>query len=93
MTFLRSMLISGWHQQTPLHIASLSGNVVVLNTLLDAGSDPNSVNNFDETPLHYACRRGLPPMVYYLVKHDADIHRLDKAGKNVIHHAAEAGSV
>lgn len=61
--------------------------------LLQAQADPNVRNNFDETPLHYACKRGLPPIVRCLIDHGADVSLVDKLGKGVLHHAAEAGSV
>lgn len=43
--------------QTALHKAALSGSVVNVMALLDAGADPNVMDKFGHSPLHMAVRR------------------------------------
>ena len=69
------------------------GNINIVKLLLDSGANPNARNNFDETPLHYACKRGLPPILNCVLDKGGDVTLVDKLGKGVVHHAAEAGTV
>ncbi|MGA7413114.1 MAG: ankyrin repeat domain-containing protein, partial [Bryobacteraceae bacterium] len=41
-------------QTTPLHFAALYGNAASMKVLLDAGADPNALDNRGATPLVYA---------------------------------------
>lgn len=91
--FVVIFTFAGWHRQTALHRACLSGSIGIVQILLERNADPNARNNFDETPLHYACKRGVPTVVLLLVEQGADVTLVDKQGKGVLHHAAEAGSV
>ncbi len=60
--------------------------------MLRNGADVNARNNFDETPLHFACKRGDPQLVHMLIKHGADVHATDRAGKGAILHTAHGGA-
>lgn len=42
------------HGRIPLHSAAIGGNVGAIKTLLDYGSDINSVDNDQYTPTHWA---------------------------------------
>ena len=59
---------------TPLHVASKSGHAGVVNTLLDAGSDPMARTSSGTTPLHLAARAGNAEAVIALLLHDADVN-------------------
>lgn len=83
----------GWNNLTPLHHACLSGQVTIVQLLIENGADPNVFNSFDETPLHYACRRGVVNVVHYMINHGADSSCIDKKGRNCIHFAALNGNV
>lgn len=83
----------GWNNLTPLHHASLSGQIAVVQLLIENGADPNALNSFDETPLHYACRRGVVAVVHYMINHGADPRTIDKKGRNCMHFAALNGNV
>ena len=39
---------------TPLHIAAIHGDTLVVRALLDAGADPNAAGEQGDTPLHGA---------------------------------------
>src|SRR5271167_4947459 len=41
-------------QTSPLHFAALYGNAASIKTLLEAGADPNALDNRGATPLVYA---------------------------------------
>ena len=61
--------------------------------LLEAGADPNAQNEFVETPIHYACKRGIASIVHLLVQRKGDLSVIDQNGWSVAHHAAQTGSV
>ena len=45
---------------SPLHKAVLKGDPALVDVFLNYGALPNVFNNFDETPLHFACKLGNP---------------------------------
>jgi ankyrin repeat protein len=65
----------------------------IIRLLLQYKADPNLGNEFEETPLHYACKRGIIANVQVLVDAGGDVRAEDKAGKGAMHHAAQGGSV
>ena len=71
----------------------MSGDSSIVRMLCDNGADPNSRNDFQETPVHYASKRGIPTLVHVLVKYGAKLDVRDRAGRTPIHCAAETGSV
>lgn len=86
-------IVLGWHGQSPLHRACLSGDVAMVKLLLEHGADPNAVNDFQETSVHYASKRGIPTLVHALVKAGGKLDAADKVGKTPVHNAAQTGSV
>lgn len=83
----------GWHGQTVLHRACLSGDAAMVRLLLEHGADPNSLNDFNETPIHYASKRGIPTLVHILCQAGGRLDVKDKSGKSPVHNAAQTGSV
>jgi len=67
--------------------------VEIVRLLLKHGADVNAGNDFDETPLHYACKRANLIVLQCLLEHGADLRAEDRAGKGVLHHAAHGGSM
>lgn len=55
-----------------LHIASLVGNVEAASFLLAKGLDVNVANQYKDTPLHVAAKKGFCEMVRLLCEHGAN---------------------
>lgn len=84
-----------WHDVTPLHVACLRGSdpVAVVQLLLQHGAAVDRCNAFGETPLMFACKRGVPELVAVLIQAGADALARDRAGRGLMHHTAMSGSV
>lgn len=79
-----SMLV-GWDWR-PLHAASATGHVDVLQWLLDHGADVNPRRGFPFwTPLHQAAFSGELTAVQALLKHGAEVNARDKEGQVPLH--------
>lgn len=83
----------GFNGQLPLHQASLRGDPVVVALLLRFKADPNATNDFNETPVHFACKRANLPVMHTLIESGGNLEAEDRAGKGALHHAAHGGSV
>ncbi|KMT09008.1 hypothetical protein BVRB_6g137160 isoform A [Beta vulgaris subsp. vulgaris] len=81
------------HGRTPIHFASISGNVDVLLLLITHGADVNMTNFFGKTGLHYAAKRGWLPIAKTLVLVGAHVNARDKAGNTPLHNAACIGNL
>jgi ankyrin repeat protein len=76
---------------TPLHYASASGAVRIMEVLLRAaGSRHSPVNMNGITPLHVAAGKGRLAIVKMLIKNGADCSAQDKFGRLPLHFAAGA---
>lgn len=53
--------------------------------LMDEGADPNTQDNFENTPLHYACLEGHKAIVKTLMRYGADLNIPNKAGNTPLH--------
>ena len=70
---------------TPPHVAVLTGDRAALAGALDGGADPNAVDSYGWTPLHFAglvarFTEGMPQMVYTLAAAGADAEPRDITG-------------
>ena len=72
----------------PIHWASTRGHVDVVKMLLSKSSDINEVDIKQTTPLVIAAQYDHTVLVFYLVKHGADISRLDDCQDSALHWAA-----
>ena len=84
---------AGFIGLTPLHKAALRGDEAIIRALLRFRADPNALNEFEETPLHYACKRGNIVNLKLFLDAGGNVKAEDKAGKGVMHHAAHGGGV
>ncbi len=62
----------GWGN-TPLHDASLKGNIAVINLLIQHKADVAAKNNSDTTAIHLAAMNGHIDAINLLIQHGADI--------------------
>jgi|TARA_B100000768_G_scaffold115488_1_gene106910 ankyrin repeat protein len=69
---------NGW---TPLHQAAFSGELAMLNTLVEKGLDVNAVCKDGDTPVHYAACQGEKECVEALAAAGADLTIKDNDGE------------
>ncbi|XP_014750510.1 PREDICTED: ankyrin repeat and EF-hand domain-containing protein 1 [Sturnus vulgaris] len=62
------------YYKTPLMVACASGNIVLVEFLLEKGADVNATDNFLWTPLHHACYNGHLDIAEVLVKAGAAVN-------------------
>ena len=77
--------------ETPLHLASLMGQVEVAHTLIERGADVTARDNDGRTPLHLASQMGRAKVVRVLIERGANAAAKDKAGKTPSHLASQHG--
>eukprot|EP00951_Prasinocladus_malaysianus_P021659 scaffold179611_cov23-Prasinocladus_malaysianus.AAC.1 len=64
-----------------MHLAALSGNVKVLETLLEEGADKDIVDRWGKTPLHKAVESGNLQALGVLTRNGASLKVVDPAGE------------
>ncbi|GGP19728.1 hypothetical protein GCM10007981_04580 [Thermocladium modestius] len=67
------------------------GDAKKVKTLLEAGADPNTKDEYGSTPLHWAALKGHLDVVELLLKHGADPNVKDEDGSTPLHDAAWNG--
>jgi hypothetical protein len=61
--------------QTALHVAAATGDLAIVELLLEKGADPNALDKGDNaSPLHYAAERGRLEAAKRLVEAGADVN-------------------
>lgn len=65
---------------TPLHIAAMLGDVKMMRALLDAGADPNAVDDTGRFVLHYAAGAQGPHAIVVLLDEGVDINETESWG-------------
>ena len=65
---------------TPLHAASASGQISVVNLLLELGVEVDAVNSVGNTSLHVACLNGQDIVVNKLLDNGASINAVNNKG-------------
>ncbi|XP_065907695.1 uncharacterized protein [Dysidea avara] len=74
-------VVSDTRNRTSLHYAALNGHYTVASSLLDWGSEVDSVNVEHYTPLHFAARSGHTDIAALLVGNGADVNMKNKVGR------------
>ncbi|UCH66470.1 MAG: ankyrin repeat domain-containing protein [Ignavibacterium sp.] len=83
--------INGKNQERPLHWAALSGNVDVVNFLLDNGAEINAVDAQQMTPLHWAAWQGQLEVTKVLVTRGAEINEISRSSQTPLDRAINDG--
>ena len=77
---------------TILNLALRMGNQPIIKLLLDAGADPNGVDEFGWTPLHTAAGGKQTEMMELLLDHGANPNKASNQGYKPLAVAAKFGS-
>lgn len=76
---------------TSLHIAVLYDQIVIVDFLLDHGTDINAADLDGLTPLHYACVKGHQNVLLLMLHANADPTVTDSQGNTPLHLAVDRG--
>lgn len=79
--------------QTPLLLAAANGHHAAVTILLDAGGDPNVIDEFDQTLLHHVAMNGRTDIFQFLQSRNIalDLNAKNNIGRTPILCAAEPG--
>jgi len=75
----------------PLHAAAAGNHTAIVQLLLEAGADPNAVQQDSFRPLHAAAQNGNAELARLLLAHDADPALSDALGRTPRDLAMEGG--
>lgn len=89
----RTNITSKHSRSTALHVAVFSGWEVIVEKLIENGSDLDRKNLNGDTPLHFACQQGQLSIVEALIKNGAKVNERNKDGETPLHKAASSGEV
>nr|XP_033802892.1 BRCA1-associated RING domain protein 1 isoform X2 [Geotrypetes seraphini] len=79
--------------ETLLHVASIKGDLPIVEQLLLSGSDPNVKDHAGWTPLHEACNLGHEKIVKLLLQHMALVNTAGYQNETPLHDAVKNGHV
>jgi hypothetical protein len=78
--------------ETALHLAAYSGNLQLMEQLLDRGAAIDATNKEGETSLAYAARKGMSATVRLLLQRGADESLQDQYGEAAFDYAEDAAT-
>ena len=84
-----SQLRFSYDGRVPLHESAQNGTVSIFKKLLEAGSDPEAVDDYNNTPLHLASFAGNFLIVEYLLMHGVNIRAQTIDHKTAVDMAVE----
>ncbi|XP_032880222.1 BRCA1-associated RING domain protein 1 [Amblyraja radiata] len=79
--------------ETPLHIASIKGDIAAVEQLLENGANPNIKDNAGWTPLHEACNHGHMKVVQLLLQFGVLVNTPGYENDSPLHDAVKNGHV
>ena len=82
---------TGWMIGTALHSAAAADHTDVMQTLLEAGADPNARQSHGFTPLHAAAQNGNAEGLRLMLAHGADPFLANDDGETAATFAREGG--
>lgn len=82
-------MITERRRKVPLHLASSSGHLDVVEVLIEAGSDLNDVDKFGRSPLMWATTGGFVDVVKILLQAGASV--TTQGNWHALHEACKAG--
>ena len=81
-----------WATEKLSNAAWFTDNPAIVQLLLQAGADPQAVNNEGLTPLHRGAVNGNPVVTAHLLAAGADPNALDNEDYTPLHHSAAGGA-
>lgn len=83
----------GFNGNTPLLLAALEGNAMMVSRLIEAGADLYAINDDFNGVLFNACYAASPEVIRLLVEAGADINDTNEEGTTALMYAASASRV
>lgn len=80
----------GFNGNTPLMLAALEGNAMMVSRLIEAGADLYAINDDFNGVLFNACYAASPEVIRLLVEAGADINDTNEEGTTALMYAASA---
>ena len=80
----------GFNGNTPLLMAALQGNAMMVSRLIEAGSNLYAVNNDFNGVLFNACYADSPEVIRLLIEAGADVNDTNEEGTTALMYAASA---
>ncbi|XP_059176234.1 serine/threonine-protein phosphatase 6 regulatory ankyrin repeat subunit B-like [Physella acuta] len=71
--------------RTPLHIASIFGDLDIVKSLIKAGSNINAVDKFGNTPLFFSLLYNHRELAKYLIKSGADVNLMSESQRSPLY--------
>ncbi|XP_071154184.1 serine/threonine-protein phosphatase 6 regulatory ankyrin repeat subunit B-like [Mytilus edulis] len=83
--------ICGSDDESPLHVAVLSGSFITVKIMLRTNVNIDHINNKKKTALHVACEKGHYDIIKLLLNNKADVDIKDKGNQTALDLACKLG--